>query len=329
VMDSYPGDRMAVIETGAEDDVVALFIRPDEMHLAFNFKFVHAGFDGPRLRAAIDSSLAANALVGATTTWVTDNHDTPRSVSRLGQNATLAGAYVPGTMASGIFQEVDLELGTRRARALALVLLALPGAAYVYNGQELGLPNVDDLPDDALQDPIWERSGHTIRGRDGCRIPMPWTTGANLGFSRARAKPWLPIPREWSQLCVAAQVSSADSMLTLYRDALRTRRGSTALGRGQLRWVSAEDEAAERLTFDLVAPDATVRVVVNLSGGSVDLPGGELLLASAPVIEGQLPAIAAAWVLLPPQPSIAERLRSAVGDLTGAIPLVPTVRPGA
>ena len=92
VMDAYPGDRMAVIETGAEDDIVALFIRPDEMHLAFNFRFVHAGFDGPGMRAAIDSSIAANAGVGAPTTWVTDNHDTPRSVSRLGQNAVLSAS---------------------------------------------------------------------------------------------------------------------------------------------------------------------------------------------------------------------------------------------
>ena len=252
VMDAYPGDRMAVIETGAEDDIVALFIRPDEMHLAFNFRFVHAGFDGPGLRAAIDSSLAANAGVGAPTTWVTDNHDTPRSVSRLGQNAVLTGAYVPGTMASGVFQEVDLELGTRRARALALVLLALPGAAYIYNGQELGLPNVDDLPDDVLQDPIWERSGHTVRGRDGCRVPMPWTTGANLGFTRSRAKPWLPIPKEWAALSVASQRTSGDSMLSLYRSALALRRTSPALGRGELRWVSSPDEAADLIAFDMV-----------------------------------------------------------------------------
>ncbi|HEX6886745.1 MAG TPA: glycoside hydrolase family 13 protein [Candidatus Nanopelagicales bacterium] len=328
VMDSYPGDRMAVIETGAEDDVVALFIRPDEMHLAFNFKFVHAGFDGPRLRSAIDSSLAANAVVGATTTWVTDNHDTPRSVSRLGQNATLAGAYVPGTMATGIFQAVDLELGTRRARALALVLLALPGAAYIYNGQELGLPNVDDLPDEVLQDPIWERSGRTVRGRDGCRIPMPWTTGANLGFTRARAKPWLPIPKEWASLSVAAQFASADSMLTLYRHALARRRASSALGSGQLRWVSPTDVAEELLVFDMTGGGSTVRVVVNLSGAAIDLPEGELLLASQPVVAGQLPAIAAAWVQLPPPPSIADRLRSAVTDFTEAIPIVSTVRSG-
>ena len=144
-LDAYPGDRMAVIETGTEDDIVALFLRPDQMHLAFNFRFALAGFDGPMIRLAIDSSLAANALVGAPTTWVTDNHDTPRSVTRLARGARLTGAYVHGTMTDATEQPVDLDLGTRRARALALVLLALPGAAYIYNGQELGLPNVDDL----------------------------------------------------------------------------------------------------------------------------------------------------------------------------------------
>jgi alpha-glucosidase len=329
VMDAYPGDRMAVIETGAPDDIVALFLRPDEMHLAFNFTFVHAGFDGPRLRAAIDSSLAANAQVGAPTTWVTDNHDTPRSVSRLGQNATLTGAYVPGTMASGIFQAVDLELGTRRARALALVLLALPGPAYIYNGQELGLPNVDDLPEEVLQDPIWERSGHTVRGRDGCRIPMPWTTGANLGFTRARAKPWLPIPRSWATLSVASQQASGDSMLALYRAALATRRSSPVLGRGTLRWVSSAGEAQDSLAFDLVGAEHTVRVVVNLSGAAIDLPAGELLLASQPVVAGQLPAIAAAWVAVPPTPSLTDRIGSAISELADAISARPAGRSGA
>jgi alpha-glucosidase len=319
VMDAYPGDRMAVIETGAEDDIVALFIRPDEMHLAFNFRFVHAGFEGTRLREAIDSSLAANAGVGAPTTWVTDNHDTPRSVTRLGQNATLAGAYVPGTMATKVYQEADVELGTRRARALALVLLALPGAAYIYNGQELGLPNVDDLPDEALQDPIWERSGHTVRGRDGCRIPIPWTTGANLGFTKARAKPWLPIPKQWADLSVAAQHASADSMLTLYRRALRARRESPALGRGSLRWVSRPEEADDLLVFDLAAESTTVRVVLNLSGAAVDLPEGELLLASQPVVSGQLPAISAAWVARPPVEGLASRIAALAQEVAGGI----------
>ena len=323
VMDAYPGDRMAVIETGAPDDIVSLFIRPDEMHLAFNFRFVHAGFDGPALRRAIDSSLAANAEVGAPTTWVTDNHDTPRSVSRLGRNEQLTGAYVPGTMAAGIVESVDLGLGTRRSRALALVLLALPGAAYVYNGQELGLPNVDDLPDGVLQDPIWERSGHTVRGRDGCRVPMPWTTGPNLGFTTPEATPWLPIPPEWDSLSVAAQRASADSMLSLYRDALALRRDSDGLGRGELCWVSPADEAEDVLVFDMVGADDVVRVVLNLSGAALDLPDGELLLASEPVVSRQLPGIAAAWVRRPAEPGIRHRIGSAVSGLADALSSVP------
>lgn len=308
VLDAYPGDRMAVIETGAADDIVALFLRPDEMHLAFNFRFVHAGFDGPGLRAAIDSSLAANAEVGAETTWVTDNHDTPRSVSRLGQDVVLSGAYVPGTMASELAQEVDRGLGTRRARAMALILLALPGAAYVYNGQELGLPNVDDLPDEVLQDPIWERSGHTSRGRDGCRVPIPWTSGSNLGFTGSRSTPWLPIPPEWADLSVASQQASPDSMLTLYRSALAERRSSPALGRGDLRWVSPPEVAHDLLAFDMVADNQAVRVLLNLSDAAIDLPGGDVLLTSEPVVAGQLPAVASAWVARPTSDGISARL---------------------
>ncbi|NDB18413.1 MAG: hypothetical protein EB027_04010, partial [Actinobacteria bacterium] len=181
VFDEYEGDRMAVIETGADDVTVAGFIRPDEMHLAFNFRFVKAGFDAAHLREAIDSSLAANALVGAPTTWVTDNHDTPRSAGRYAQETQLLGSYIPAT--SSASSDFDEERGQWRARAMALLLLALPGAVYIYNGQELGLPNVDDLPESVLQDPIWEKSGRTNRGRDNCRIPMPWTVEpATFGF---------------------------------------------------------------------------------------------------------------------------------------------------
>ncbi|MGB8021250.1 MAG: alpha-amylase family glycosyl hydrolase [Candidatus Nanopelagicales bacterium] len=302
VMDAYPGDRVAVLETGAQADVVALFLRPDEMHLAFDFQFLRAGLDGPALRAAIESSLAANAAVGASTAWVTDNHDTPRSVSRLGRDVVVAGTEASGPKAPGVSPEVNLELGTRRSRALALILLALPGAAFIYNGQELGLPDVDDLPEEALQDPVWARSEHSVRGRDGCRIPMPWeATGANLGFTGEGIRPWLPIPRDWAALSVAAQEQDAGSMLSLYRRALAIRRVSSALGRGALEWVSTRDESQERLVFDLVGAGQTVRVVANLSRAAADLPDGEVLLACVPLESRQLPPDAAAWVVLPRQ----------------------------
>ncbi|HWS58585.1 MAG TPA: glycoside hydrolase family 13 protein [Actinotalea sp.] len=301
VLDAYPGDRIAVVETGAPDDVVALFVRPDEMHLAFGFRFLHAGFDGARLRAAIEQTLAANALVGAPSTWVTDNHDTPRSVSRLGRGDVLAGAYLPGTVAgsSSAGAAADLATGTRRARALALLLLALPGAAFVYNGQELGLPNVDDLPDDALQDPVWRRSGGTERGRDGCRIPLPWS-GARppYGFSPPGTASWLPVPSDWAGLTVEAQRADPGSMLHLYRAALALRRSTPALGRGSLTWVPTPDDRL--LALDLRDGDDRVRVVLNLSPADVPLPPGEVLLASTPVAGHRLAPSSAAWVRLGP-----------------------------
>jgi alpha-glucosidase len=141
---------------------------------------------------------------------------------------------------------------------------------------------------------------------------MPWTTGANLGFTRSRAKPWLPIPKEWAALSVASQRASGDSMLSLYRSALALRRTSPALGRGELRWVSSADDAADLISFDMVGDGATVRVVLNLSGAAIELPHGELLLASEPVVAGQLPAISAAWVTRPAAEGITARLGALV-----------------
>jgi alpha-glucosidase len=295
VLDEYPGDRMAVIETGAGPETVALFLRPDEMPLAFSFAFTRAGFSAADFRGAIDATLAANAIPGAVSTWVTDNHDTTRSVTRYGRLARIEGAYVPGEMRIGGEEPVDVAAGWRRARAVALLLLAMPGAAYLYQGQELGLPNVDDLPEAALQDPIWERSAHTKRGRDGCRVPLPWS-GATppFGFS-ATASTWLPQPADWSALTVEAQATDPASMLSLYRDALRLRREHPALGRGELRWV--EDEPADLLALDLVGEGSAIRVIVNFGPDSIQLPSGVCLLSSLPLMEGQLPSQATAWVI--------------------------------
>ena len=295
VLDGYPGDRMAVIETGADPETVALFLRHDEMPLAFNFAFVHAGFFAADFREAIDATLAANALVGAPSTWVTDNHDTTRSVTRYGRLGRIGGAYVPGEMRVGGDAPVDEGAGRRRARAVALLLLAMPGAAYLYQGQELGLPNVDGLPESALQDPIWERSGHTVRGRDACRVPMPWSGDRPpFGFSAA-SRTWLPMPASWASLTVETEAADPASMLSLYRSALRLRRDHRALGRGEVRWVG--DPSDDVLVLDLTGEGETVRVVVNLGRSSAELPAGDLLLASAPPIGGRLPAEAAAWLL--------------------------------
>jgi alpha-glucosidase len=294
VMNRYDGDRMAVVETGAPDDIVALFVRPDEMHLAFSFRFVHAGWNADRLRESIDIAIAAAARVGAPATWVTDNHDTARSVTRYGRDVVLAGAYVPGTMDIVADVPVDVEQGRRRARAMALLLLSLPGAAYIYNGQELGLPNVDDLPEAVLQDPIWERSGHTERGRDGCRVPLPWSgQQPPYGFS-STVTTWLPQPHDWAPLTVAAQDADAHSMLALYRSALALRHAEPALRGGAVTWL---DLGPGVVALELNHPDGPPVVVVATAGADgVQLPAGEVLLASEPVSDGWLGPDASAWL---------------------------------
>jgi alpha-glucosidase len=187
---------------------------------------------------------------------------------------------------------VDLALGLRRARAAALLELALPGGAYIYQGDELGLPEVEDLPEEVLDDPTWERSGHTVRGRDGCRVPIPWSgTTPPYGFGTGDSQPWLPQPADWAPLTAEAEAADPNSHLALYRAALRIRRSEEALGEG-------------RLTWDLDAPDGVLsftrdpgfRCVVNLSDASIDLPTGEVLLASEPLTDNKLPVDATVWL---------------------------------
>lgn len=296
VLDSYPGDRMAVVETGAPDDVVALFLRPDEMHLAFNLRFAKAAWGAGEFRDAIDSSLAANAAVGAPVTWVLDNHDNPRSVTRFGAGVRLEGHYAP-TAAGGDDGAVDLARGLRRARAAALLMLALPGAAFVYQGQELGLPNVDDLPDEALRDPVFHRSGGAERGRDGCRVPLPWSGEAPpFGFAPDGVAPWLPQPPAWRDLTVAAQEEDPSSTLWLFRRALALRRSEPSMRRGTVAWLDPAGPGEDALRLRLESDGGRALVVVtNFGTEPVPLPAGEVLLASTS-LEGELPGEATAVV---------------------------------
>jgi len=279
VLDEYPGDRAAVVETGAPDDVVALFVRPDEMHLAFGFRFLHAGWSAPRLREAIGTTLAANALVGAPSTWVTDNHDTPRSVTRYAREGALAGAYLPGALdGAAPVDEDELERGRGRARAMAVLLLALPGTAFLYAGQELGLPEVTELPDEALRDPAFVRSGGAVRGRDGCRVPLPWSgQRPPFGFSPG-GESWLPQPEGWASLSVEVQEADEGSMLRLYRRMLGLRRREPSLRGGSVRSL---DDDGSVLRLERSSPEGgRLLLVVNLGDVAVPLPAGEVLLRS-------------------------------------------------
>ncbi|OEV10055.1 glycoside hydrolase family 13 protein [Streptomyces nanshensis] len=267
VLEEYPGERIGVAEAWTPDSGrTARYVRPDELHQAFNFHYLQTGWDAGALRAVVDESLEAMRPVGAPATWVLSNHDVVRHRTRLGG-------------------------GLARARAAALLMLALPGSAYVYQGEELGLPEVTDLPDAVRQDPSFFRDNGQDGLRDGCRVPLPWEQrGPSFGFGAAGS--WLPQPGEWGELSVAAQSDRPDSTLELYRTALRLRREHPGLGAGDaVEWLPAPDGvlAFRRGTFVCTA---------NTGEETAELPyvPGELLLASGPYDGGtSLPADTTAW----------------------------------
>jgi alpha-glucosidase len=297
IADEAPG-RMLIGEVWLPDAArLARYVGPGELNTVFNFPYLDCPWDAAALRQVIDSTLA---LAGAPATWVLSNHDVDRVVSRYGRPDTAFDLdrrpYFHGL-------PVDLPLGTRRARAAALLTMALPGAVYIYQGEELGLWEVLDIPDELRQDPIWARTGGADPGRDGSRVPLPWAgTEPPFGFSPlgAPAEPWLPQPKEWRELTVAAETANPGSMLCLYREALRTRRSEPTFGAAPLTWRPAPDGV---LAFDRgagVGPGATVRCVANLSAGPVALPAdASVLLASGPLDGGLLPPDTTAWLHVP------------------------------
>jgi alpha-glucosidase len=273
--DQPPGDeRMAVGEvwTDSPEDLT-LFLRPDELHQAFNFALQLAPWSASDFKSVVTDFLRTAEPIQAAPTWVLSSHDATRHRTR----------YQDGT-----------GNGLPRARAALLFMLALPGSAYLYQGEELGLEEVVDLPDSARQDPIWFRTGGTERGRDGCRVPIPWSgSDEPYGFSPNGGKPWLPMPDGWEPLTVEAQSGDPGSVLAFYRQALRLRRELRAtLPRDlELEWLDSRSPKA------LAFRRGPLMCVLNCGDGPVPLPPGrELLLASAPPDGGLLPGNAAAWL---------------------------------
>jgi alpha-glucosidase len=289
VLDSYDPPRSAVAEAWLATERRVLYARPDELGQAFNFEFLVAPWSAEQFRVQIDSALSAATVAGASATWVLSNHDVVRHRSRY---ALPTGTDLNGWLLSGgTTPEPDDEVGLRRARAATLLMLALPGSAYLYQGEELGLPEVADLAPEALQDPIWNRTGHAEKGRDGCRVPLPWTRGgSSFGFGDAGA--WLPQPSSFGDLSAEAQDGVAGSTLELYRTALRLRR--ELAGDESLQWVDSGTVAATHVLR--LRRSTGWDSMTNLSDTEVVLPAGEVLLSSGPIGEGVLPPDTTVWL---------------------------------
>jgi alpha-glucosidase len=288
VADSYEEPRVLVGEIWLPDaDRLARYLRPDELHTAFNFDYLGCPWEADRIRASIDASIAVHEPVGAPPTWVLSNHDVTRPVTRYGRADS---SFAFATKRPGV--PTDLERGTRRARAAALLTMALPGSMYVYQGEELGLPEVEDIPPERRRDPMWLRSDGNDPGRDGCRVPIPWSGDQPPhGFSPDGAEPpWLDQPDDWGHLTVGAQADDPGSMLSLYRNGLRIRR-SRPWGAGAFRWLGA---GRDSLAF---ARGDSFVCLVNFGSEPVPVPdGAPVLIASNELEGGALPQDTTVWL---------------------------------
>jgi alpha-glucosidase len=257
----------------------ARYVRPDELHQAFYFDLLRADWGAKSFYGVIEAALRDIAPTGAPVTWVLNNHDQQRTVSRYARAAGPGGAPDP-------------LRGAARAAAAALLLLALPGSVYLYQGEELGLPEVVDLPADVLADPIVAGTGRPEAGRDGCRVPLPWSgTAPPFGFSTASPDDlWLPQPQWFADHSVHRLRGDEGSVWHMYREALHLRRTLSVLREPHLRWLQVSDEA---LVFS--RGDGLV-CAVNFSDAPLPAPvPGPPTLASQRCDEGKLAANTAAW----------------------------------
>jgi alpha-glucosidase len=284
IADSYPGEKILVGEMWLPDmSRAARYLRRDELHSAFNFDFLTCPWDPGRFRDVISRTLRAHEEVGAPAAWVLSNHDVTRHVTRYGRSGDTGFAFADRLHGT----PVDRVLGTRRARAAALLTLSLPGGLYVYQGEELGLWEVEDIPSGLRQDPVWARTQGADPGRDGCRVPIPWS-GQAPPFGFGEGEPWLPQPAEWVSYTAEAEAGDPDSMLSLYRRGLALR---SSLGEPALSWLDAGPDV---LAFSR-APGFVF--LLNFSAAPVELPAhSEVLLASGPLPDGLLPTDTAVWL---------------------------------
>ena len=278
VLDSYGEDRVLCAEAWVMPlEKMAWYVRPDEMHQAFNFGFLATRWEGPALRNIISESLAAFGGVGGPSTWVLSNHDVIRHASRLAMD--FPENEQPTGLGPRSPQKPDTTVGLRRARAATAMMLALPGSSYLYQGEELGLPEVVEIPDRLRQDPSFHRTRGERYGRDGCRVPLPWTSdGPSFGFN-STGETWLPQPAIFAQYARDAQQGDPDSTVELYR-ALLAARAEHDLGMGSLTWLEGYPDEVVAFTNN------GVTVVANTGSQPIDLPAGQVVVSSQ-ALEGR------------------------------------------
>lgn len=288
LLNQYSGDRALCGEAWTSSvESMALWVRPDEMHQTFNFEYLLAPWEAGELRSIIERSVSAFGGVGAPGTWVLSNHDVIRHTTRLYLTSEPAQGTGIGPDFPGIPEYDD---AVARGQAATALMLALPGSAYIYQGEELGLDEVHDLPAESRQDPTWFRTDGEKVGRDGCRVPLPWEADQPAYGFNDTGESWLPQPARWASLARDRQQADPGSTLSLYRDLLRLRR-KLGVGTGEIEWIQGYGEGV------LAFQNREVTVIANISGEPVALPSGaEILVTSRPLGGSQIHPDTTVWL---------------------------------
>ena len=297
ILDSYPGERMAVAEAWVSPaSRIARYVRADELQNSFNFEMLTTLWNADEIRVKIENSMAALVEVGAPPSWVFNNHDVVRSVDRLDLGLTNNGEST--FTRQGDPAKFNIARGTLRAKSATLMTLALPGGTYLYQGEELGLPEVRDLPEDRLSDPRWKMSGYKDRGRDGCRVPLPWKSEPTGGFGFSTNdlleldQAWLPMSPWMGNFSAESQAGVAGSTLTMYREALALRKLEEGLGDGPMTWIEAGKDVVA------FSRPGNFACYINF-GAAIEIPAGATVLISSGPLEGNsIPTDTAVWLRL-------------------------------
>jgi len=291
VLNEYDPPRSAVAEAFVPAARRARYASAEGLGQAFNFDLLQADWEYDKFRRVIEENLALAGQNGSSSTWVFSNHDVVRHATRYGLPKDPSGVWQDGKawlLSNGTEPTVDVELGLRRARAAVLLMLALPGSAYLYQGEELGLQEVGELPAANLQDPAYFRSKGAEKGRDGCRVPIPWTVGG-LSFGFGPGGSHLLQPKWFGAYSVEAEEKDLESTLSLYRKALAVRRGLQT--GNSLSWVDGTD-----WVLHFIRPGGW-QSIANFGAAPVELPEAAVVLSSGPLEGDKLPSDTTAWLI--------------------------------
>ena len=290
VFNEYDPPRVAVAEAWVHPNRRPPYASANGLGQAFNFDLLASKWDPDSFRKIITDNLEMSAKTGSSSTWVMSNHDVIRHATRLaipgyGESADGFGDEHRWYVENRLNPNLDFDLGLARAKAATLLILALPGSTYIYQGEELGLHEVLDIPGESMQDPQWFRGEGKLKSRDGCRVPLPWTSaGSSYGFGKGGAH--LPQPSWFAQVNVESQ-EAGDSTLNLYREAIALRKASFSTD--SLKWLNLGPNATAFERDGIVC-------VTNFGKEGLELPSGKVLLSSGAISGGKLPGNATAWV---------------------------------